>query len=444
LQFFAKGVFSEPRNQMASPKISNVSGIRAVDFHHPLIYVESPMFFIDTEGDGSSKKLDTNAPRVISLMANAQLLNKDPLTTERIESMPSSPRLRKVNVISDDFRRESDKEEADGSEEDEDDEIFYLGRNKPLVADDSDSDSEVSDYIRNAAENGDDYMTDDLARMHIEGASSGLDDDGDFADLAAGSFLLRRSPSTLMESSLDMDAAQFLNDMKRAGKQKRTKGKGHLEKKKGRQPAEVDDFDPFRYDGPYTVGGINFRQINREMKMFLNDDVESELEMDPMPPLPRKFLHELAHLYGLKSKSSGQGRDRHCVLYKTERSSIPRNVKHVSDLIQRADKAVLWMDKTVTKGQKFTAASVPGKVKEARKGKKGASNKGSPGGMSAKPQVGTVVGQDAAPLDESNLGNKMLQKLGWKPGQSLGAAGSEGIVDPLTAVVRGRRTGLGA
>lgn len=408
------------------------------------------MFFIDTEGDGSNRRLDTNAPRVINLMENAQLLDKDPLTIERIQETTDSQMVPKVNVISDDFRRESDVEEVEGSEDDEDDEIFYMGRNKSLVIDDSedsdgDSGSEVNDYIRNAAENGDDYMTNDLARMHIEGASSGLDDDGDFADLAVGSFLLRRSPSTLIESSLDMDAAQFLNDMKRAGKQKRTKGKGHLEKKKGKQPAgNVDDFDPFRYDGPYTVAGINFRQINRELKMFLNDDVESELEMDPMPPLPRKFLHELAHLYGLKSKSSGQGRDRHCVLYKTERSSIPRNVKHVSDLIQRADKAVLWMDKTVTKGQKFTAASVPGKVKEARKGKKGGSNKGSPGGPSAKPQVGTVVGQDAAPLDESNLGNKMLQKLGWKPGQSLGAAGSEGIVDPLTAVVRGRRTGLGA
>ncbi|XP_076096927.1 G patch domain-containing protein 2-like [Mytilus galloprovincialis] len=52
------------------------------------------------------------------------------------------------------------------------------------------------------------------------------------------------------------------------------------------------------------------------------------------------------------------------------------------------------------------------------------------------------VGDEASPIPETNIGNKMLQSMGWKPGSGLGAEG-EGIQTPVLAYRRLRRTGLG-
>ena len=53
-----------------------------------------------------------------------------------------------------------------------------------------------------------------------------------------------------------------------------------------------------------------------------------------------------------------------------------------------------------------------------------------------------VVGGCAQPLDESNLGNRMLRGMGWRPGAGLGPEG-EGIREPIAAQMRPRRSGLG-
>lgn len=52
------------------------------------------------------------------------------------------------------------------------------------------------------------------------------------------------------------------------------------------------------------------------------------------------------------------------------------------------------------------------------------------------------VGGEADPIPESNIGNRMLQSMGWSPGQGLGAEGT-GIKTPLTACLRPHRQGLG-
>ena len=53
-----------------------------------------------------------------------------------------------------------------------------------------------------------------------------------------------------------------------------------------------------------------------------------------------------------------------------------------------------------------------------------------------------VVGGQAAPLDETNVGNRILQGMGWCPGMGLGPNGM-GIKDPIMAYVRPRHVGLG-
>ena len=52
------------------------------------------------------------------------------------------------------------------------------------------------------------------------------------------------------------------------------------------------------------------------------------------------------------------------------------------------------------------------------------------------------VGDEASPIPESNIGNKMLQNMGWKPGSGLGATGG-GMTTPVLAYRRLRRAGLG-
>ncbi|KAJ1979656.1 squalene synthetase-like protein [Dimargaris verticillata] len=53
-----------------------------------------------------------------------------------------------------------------------------------------------------------------------------------------------------------------------------------------------------------------------------------------------------------------------------------------------------------------------------------------------------VVGASAQPIDTDNRGHKMLSKMGWKPGDSIGANG-QGIKEPVKAVKRRVRQGLG-
>ena len=55
---------------------------------------------------------------------------------------------------------------------------------------------------------------------------------------------------------------------------------------------------------------------------------------------------------------------------------------------------------------------------------------------------GVVVGRGVPVIDETNVGNRMLQGMGWRPGMGLGPDGG-GIREPIHAFVRPRRSGLG-
>ena len=57
-------------------------------------------------------------------------------------------------------------------------------------------------------------------------------------------------------------------------------------------------------------------------------------------------------------------------------------------------------------------------------------------------ETGCIVGGEAEPLDETNVGNRILRGMGWSPGMGLGPDGM-GIKDPVVAHVRPRHVGLG-
>uniref|UniRef100_A0A3Q4HU53 G patch domain containing 2 n=1 Tax=Neolamprologus brichardi TaxID=32507 RepID=A0A3Q4HU53_NEOBR len=53
-----------------------------------------------------------------------------------------------------------------------------------------------------------------------------------------------------------------------------------------------------------------------------------------------------------------------------------------------------------------------------------------------------VVAENAPPIPETNMGNRMLQTMGWSPGMGLGPEG-RGITEPIRATQRPKGTGLG-
>ncbi|XP_041354278.1 G patch domain-containing protein 2-like [Gigantopelta aegis] len=53
-----------------------------------------------------------------------------------------------------------------------------------------------------------------------------------------------------------------------------------------------------------------------------------------------------------------------------------------------------------------------------------------------------LIGKHASPISDENIGNKMLQNMGWNPGSGLGPGGS-GIKNPVQAYMRAGRKGLG-
>lgn len=56
--------------------------------------------------------------------------------------------------------------------------------------------------------------------------------------------------------------------------------------------------------------------------------------------------------------------------------------------------------------------------------------------------ISGLVGENAQPILENNIGNRMLQNMGWTPGSGLGRDG-KGIAEPVQAMQRPKGLGLG-
>lgn len=171
----------------------------------------------------------------------------------------------------------------------------------------------------------------------------------------------------------------------------------------------------------------NFSQFNRDIKLFLKDEDEI-FETSPAAPEIRRYIHLLGNLYRLKTVSVGKGDDKRIIIQKTEYSGPASNTRQLEKLIEQGNKAVKWCNK------EFESK---GKSKFNRKVQKGSDIRN----LSAKPADGTVVGEKSAPIKEDNVGNQMLQKMGWTPGTGLGRD-STGIIDHIPAVIKTKRTGL--
>ena len=138
-------------------------------------------------------------------------------------------------------------------------------------------------------------------------------------------------------------------------------------------------------------------------------------------------MHELAHAFGLKSRSIGQGISRHPIVYKTATSMrcFDGELEPRSGSLHRVSRF------------KAPKERVNGD-KERNYRRRGGLDR-----VAVGYREGEIVGAAAPELAAENVGNQLMRKLGWKPGEALGAQNNKGILQPVAHVVKNSRSGLG-
>jgi len=174
------------------------------------------------------------------------------------------------------------------------------------------------------------------------------------------------------------------------------------------------------------------KHINTTVKDFVTNGFES-IPLGTLPSELRKSVGMIAIEYGVKIKTRGSGKRRITNLIRTSRSRIPDNWNTIVETVFSKTEAQRHSNMDVRK-RNLDMAKRRGKYHNT--GNKGKSSVN-------KPELGSKVGENANPISNENKGFKLLQSMGWTPGESLGTNNNQGIVNPIEVVVRDQ-SGLGA
>ncbi|KAL8945322.1 MAG: hypothetical protein Q9211_000152 [Gyalolechia sp. 1 TL-2023] len=170
--------------------------------------------------------------------------------------------------------------------------------------------------------------------------------------------------------------------------------------------------------------GISSSEVKMELTEFMVSTRQS-LALPPMANKERRIVHEMAHVLRLKSKSSGAGKARFPVLFKTGRTGEFNQSNLDSVLNSRR-----FFPRKDVKGQRKSALTRPSRR-----------NAGKTAGVSY--QDGEVVGAAAPEIGVENRGRAMLEKMGWSKGTALGALNNKGMLQPVIHTVKTTKAGLG-
>lgn len=156
------------------------------------------------------------------------------------------------------------------------------------------------------------------------------------------------------------------------------------------------------------------------------------LSLPAMDKANRKFVHEIANAFKLKSKSAGLGNKRYPILYRTSRTTT-YGERAYEAAVSKLSRRFLPRNDVGGRG----AGAAP-----RRSGRAGGGGFG--GGFGAASyRDGDVVGASAPELGVENRGRAMLEKMGWSAGTALGALDNKGILQPVSHVVKTTKAGLG-
>ncbi|KAB8293129.1 hypothetical protein EYC80_007483 [Monilinia laxa] len=177
--------------------------------------------------------------------------------------------------------------------------------------------------------------------------------------------------------------------------------------------------------------GMSIDDVREEIKEFLQGG-NTTLSLPAMDKANRKFVHEIANAFKLKSKSAGLGNKRYPILYRTSRTTVygDRAYEAAASKLSRR-----FLPRNDVGGRKAGAAP--------RRGGRGGGGGGGGGLGAASYRDGDVVGASAPELGVENRGRAMLEKMGWSAGTALGALDNKGILQPVSHVVKTTKAGLG-
>ncbi|KAK7436842.1 squalene synthetase-like protein, partial [Stygiomarasmius scandens] len=309
------------------------------------------------------------------------------------------------------------------SDDDEDEDEWY--RNRSWAEEDDDFIAHIQDVIN---ENEDImFGRDRAAKKQLFRAIQ----DGDFGDVD-GYWEDVKPARKRKDKAKDLPpdlAALWEQDRKKKAIRKQERELRKLEaaadplaKKKGGKKGQKAMLAAAKLDPTITVLPnriIDMTTLVQQIRRFLDDlDGPQSMTLPPCNKSTRKLVHELANAFSLKSISKGRGDARYTTLTKTTMSGIRINEKKVGRIVRRGG------------GQYFG-----GEGDWEGGGRKGKAKM-------ARHKEGDEVGKAAPKIDEGNVGFRMLASMGWSEGDRIGLSG--GLRDPLTAVIKHTKLGLGA
>jgi hypothetical protein len=175
------------------------------------------------------------------------------------------------------------------------------------------------------------------------------------------------------------------------------------------------------------------KQVNRQVHDFVIKDQDTSMILPPMPGFIRRVVCELCKSYYVTPKMRGSKQKKLIVVFRTGLARVPDNWQYLPSALETKHDL---KPTPFYKDKRQSPRNDKKSSKATTKGKIGAPN------TAAQPKVGDVIGATAQPIEEGNRGRRMLQAMGWKEGESLGANDS-GVKDPLQVTVRAKRAGLG-
>ncbi|KAI9891592.1 MAG: hypothetical protein M1814_002526 [Vezdaea aestivalis] len=192
------------------------------------------------------------------------------------------------------------------------------------------------------------------------------------------------------------------------------RAQGLLSPKNGRKQSKGPLADlSAKYSGPVREDALKM-----EIHKFISSDFQ-QLSLPPMESPQRRSIHTFANRVGLTSKSKGADRNRYITLFKTKKTLDP-------------------LESSWDFFQVLSPKPRPG----ARRGQKDSAPRTFTKRGVAHHQDGDIVGAAAPRLGAENRGHAMMEKMGWSAGKALGTAENQGILDPLSHVVKLSKAGI--
>lgn len=351
----------------------------------------------------------------------------DPFTKTFMDGMAAQKKHTTIDELDKDDQDDIDDKSLDepprwGSPESEPpeepfDHLYMTDTEEESTASESSDDEEDSE-----TQNSLDKTLETSIELSTESSDVSESEEGPLAMVEGGLDEKEKLKQTKRANDKDQDSEliDFIDDLQKKWRMDRAK---KAERKKARAEAR-------RQSSPKTkkqwkkaekrqddTPPPDMATLHDRIRQFICFDTdEKTLTLPPVDKKSRAAIHEIANLYRMKSQSYGSGRRRHPVLTRTERTT------HI--LKSRAPLFEILNQFTNQGGRNAAVRSMA---------------------MVPRNREGAIVGQGVKHIGAENVGFKLLTKMGWSLGETMGDPknSNAALNKPLVAVMKNTKGGLG-